>query len=179
MLRSVRSLISTIGFLPGNSCFDTQAPLACTLDGEELTEAFDPTSFPPLEYVELIIETDHPRAGDLEVILESPKLSSSLTFGTISLMADVHNSNQNYDGGDDAWVFTSARHWGELPLEKFDGNWKVKIRDKVTGATGTLKSFQLRFYGADVNPTAVDDSFSGLSSLSRTFDVLKKRSRGY
>ena len=90
-----------------------------------------------LEHVTVTADIGHPRRGDLEITLIAPT-------GTQSTLAEPHN-----DSGADypSWRFMSVRHWGESPL----GTWRLRIADRQSGNTGTLRSLKLELHGSDPN----------------------------
>ena len=104
-----------------------------------------------LEHVELVLNATHQNRGDLAITLVSPS-------GTRSVMAQARTQDigNNYTN----WVFTTTRNWGE----RSDGTWTVEIADLLTGTTGSLTDFQLRFYGTDlplslsINPGSIAEN---------------------
>ncbi len=89
-----------------------------------------------VEFVDIFFNTpDHPRLGDLEVILISPS-------GTRSILSERHNQTfevfRYYN-----WRFGSIRHLGESSK----GSWKLEVRDKRIGEVGTWKSWKMKIHG--------------------------------
>ncbi|MGE5655863.1 MAG: S8 family serine peptidase [Actinomycetota bacterium] len=88
-----------------------------------------------VEWVEVMFDADHPARGDLEIVLVSPD-------GTESILAEPHgDTSDNYD----KWVFSSVRHWGESS----QGDWTLKVRDRISGETGTWNNWKLNIYGTE------------------------------
>lgn len=89
-----------------------------------------------IEYVEIYFSaSNHPYAGDLEIILTGPG-------GTTSTLAETHACS-SICGYYNNWRFGSVRHLGEAA----DGNWTLTVRDKADIDTGTFQSWSLKFYG--------------------------------
>lgn len=151
-------------------CFDTAKNLDCTLDGNPLPAGYDSNSFPDIEWIEVVLETDHEFAGDLEVTLYAPDLNGQ-PGQFRSILATQHGSAENYDN----WVFTTARHWGE----KAKGQWRIEIRDRVTGMVGNFVSWQMNFYGSTVPPIALNDSATANSGILKLINVLNNDSGQY
>ena len=86
-----------------------------------------------LESVDVFVDIGHSFRGNLDIVLESPS-------GHQSWLAEEHNDDNN-DYAD--WMFGTVQHWGESSL----GNWTLKIRDTVSGDTGTLNSWEVIFHG--------------------------------
>ena len=94
-----------------------------------------PDSFANLEWVEVILDVDHPNPADLEIILTSPSGSDSVLAPADTALRDSYSS----------WKLTSARHWGEEP----GGEWQLTIRDRGSnGFSGTWNSWEMAVYGA-------------------------------
>ncbi len=92
-----------------------------------------------LEYVELVLNADHQRIGDLEVVLTSPS-------GTRSVLAESRTTDPGTSYSN--YSLTTVHNWDESS----DGVWTVTLTDKVTGSTGTFNSFELNFYGVQIAP---------------------------
>lgn len=87
-----------------------------------------------IEHVEVRVQIQHPAPQDLEIILTSPS-------GTQSVLANP--GGMLFYGDYSDWVFTSTRHWGESSA----GDWTLTVRDRASGTTGTLQSWQITVYG--------------------------------
>jgi len=102
---------------------DTSLPVLFTVD---VTETFI------LENVDLLFTANHPRRGDLKIVLQSP-------LGTQSVLAEVHpDMGASYN-----WRFGSNRCWGEIPA----GVWTLKVSDERAGYFGTVLGWTLNLYG--------------------------------
>jgi proprotein convertase subtilisin/kexin type 2 len=96
-----------------------------------------------VEFVELVVDSDHPEVGDLEIGLFSPT-------GTLSTVAVRHDCQDDKKavvpcgnplaGG---FRFGIAR----LMDEPADGTWKVTVVDHRKGGSGTLVKWSLKVYG--------------------------------
>lgn len=95
------------------------------------------TSFMRVEHVELILNVDHNRIGDLKIFLRS-------AAGTRSLF-----TKSRVDTKDDLvdYIFTTVRSWDEWA----DGDWTIHISDEEPGSTGTWIDYELRVHGNDGN----------------------------
>ena len=129
---------------------------------------FPDTALPPVEWVEVTLETEHPFAGDLEVTLIHTQPDGS--GQTRTEFAKQHNSAEPYTN----WKFVTPRYWGESPL----GNWNLQVKDVKTGDVGNWLSWQISFFtgmpldipGAAA-PVGTPDNFNALSGVFTTFDV--------
>ena len=102
-------------------------------DGSEVTVPININRQLDVEWVEVTLEAQHSRRGDLEVILTSPS-------GTESVLASPRDTD---DGRYSNWVFTSARNWGESSA----GTWLVSVRDAVTGEVGEIQNVRVDVFG--------------------------------
>lgn len=84
-----------------------------------------------VEFVELYVTIEHPRRGDLEVVLLSPA-------GTRSELASAHSdTGANYD----RWRFGSRAPFGESSV----GTWVLLVRDVIPNRiSGTIYEAELR-----------------------------------
>lgn len=95
-----------------------------------------PMTTPPgffLEHVEVTVDIEHERRGDLELVLISPS-------GVEARLAEFHNDN-NPDYAN--WTFMSVATWGESG----EGTWSLRVRDLQAGNTGALNRWQLSLHG--------------------------------
>jgi len=89
-----------------------------------------------IEFVEIILDTDHSFAGQLEVTLTAPS-------STQSILAETHPCAGSCGSLFGGWSYGSARHLGEAA----DGTWTLKVADQYSGNTGTFISWSIKFYG--------------------------------
>jgi subtilisin-like proprotein convertase family protein len=90
-----------------------------------------------IEFIDIVFDApEHPRLGDLEVLLISPA-------GTQSVLAEPHH--ELFDGAFryKNWRFGSMRHLEE----RSRGEWKLIVMDKAAGSTGNFNSWKLILYG--------------------------------
>ena len=109
---------------------------------------------------------------DLEIELVSPS-------GAVSRLAESFDTRSNelgvvpVRGG---FRFGSARHLGEDP----NGQWQLRVTDRVQGTGGTLRSWSLRVYGhqAVPGPPTLDAVTAGAGSLTVTWAAPDGAARG-
>jgi len=88
-----------------------------------------------IETVVVVLTIDHPRRGDLRIVLERG--------GVESLLAP--DSREDGDGYAD-WKYMTVRHWGESA--NGGGAWKLKVEDVRAGnGPGTFVSWTLQVHG--------------------------------
>lgn len=90
-----------------------------------------------LEHVTLQTDIRHNRVGDLEIFLTSPS-------GVTSRLAESRSDTSTNITG---WTFMTVRNWGELA----DGNWVVRVNDRVASQGGILDSLRLELLGTFTN----------------------------
>lgn len=94
-----------------------------------------------VEHVEVVLNTSHPRGGDLRVELSSPA-------GTESVLATPHSDRTtNYSN----WKFTSVAHWGEDP----GGTWSLNVSDPVALQPGSFIDWRLVVHGFTISTDLV------------------------
>ncbi|GEM_PF-1441464 len=105
-------------------------------------DTVDVTANISLEYVEIYFTATHTNRGQLNVTLISPS-------GTRSILAASRTVDDNAaaDPGYSRWRFTTARSWDESSA----GTWTIEVSDAVSGETGTFDSYELQFYGTNMD----------------------------
>ncbi|KAH8923027.1 hypothetical protein BT69DRAFT_1219557 [Atractiella rhizophila] len=94
------------------------------------------------EHVQVTVNIEHERRGNVEVILESP-------HGVKSVLAKSRRWDEDRDGFKD-WTFMTLKHWGENPV----GKWKLTVLHKnAKEAKGSFKDWQLMLWGQVMDPT--------------------------
>ncbi len=98
-----------------------------------------------LEHVQVRVDLDHANLGDLVITLISPD-------GTRSVLLDRPGVSTTDPDGDGAaslnFTFGSTHYWGE----QISGTWTLQVADaNMNGASGTLKNWELQFFGEDTN----------------------------
>lgn len=92
-----------------------------------------------IDFVEVTFTSDHPYAGDLEIVL-------TRTDGIDSRLAETHYCPPESPCGPgyaNGWRFGDMRHLDEPA----DGTWTLTVRDGLAGDKGTFQSWTLRIYG--------------------------------
>ncbi len=118
------------------------------------TFAVPAANFLRVEHAAVTVDITHPRRGQLAVDLISPS-------GTLCRLAPPREDNS----GGLAWTFTTPQFWGESST----GTWTVRVRDTVTGNTGTLNSASLTLYGTGLPGTPALTSASTLDAQTGFF----------
>ena len=96
-----------------------------------------------VEVVEIEVSVGHTRSADLEVTLQKSGGARDVLY-PLHTCIDPSNFNPAPCSDLDAFVFTSVRHLDEGA----DGQWTLTVKDRRTGVTGTLASWQLRLFGS-------------------------------
>ena len=87
-----------------------------------------------LESIDVIVDITHGARGELDIVLQSPS-------GHESWLAEEHTDN-NADYSN--WRFGTVQHWDESS----QGEWKLKVRDAVSGSnSGTVNSWEVILHG--------------------------------
>jgi len=87
-----------------------------------------------LESIDVIVDITHDARGELDIVLQSPS-------GHESWLAEEHTDN-NADYSN--WRFGTVQHWDESS----QGEWKLKVRDSVSGSnSGTVNSWEVILHG--------------------------------
>jgi len=94
-----------------------------------------------LEHVQVILDMDYTRRGNIYAELESP----SGTITPVMLERKYDTSTKGFSN----WPLMSVHTWGERP----NGVWKFRVADKTTsGASGSVKGAELVLYGTKQQP---------------------------
>ena len=87
-----------------------------------------------LESIDVVVDITHDARGELEIVLQAPG-------GHESWLAEEHTDN-NADYSN--WRFGTVQHWDESS----QGEWKLKVRDTVSGSnSGTVNSWEVILHG--------------------------------
>ena len=118
-------------------------------DQQSVTRTFTVTDTLEVEQVELVLDVNHQRLGDLVVTLTSPD-------GTSSTLLNRHGVSTTTLSGtgsmNDTLTLLSQHFRGELA----QGVWTVTISDARSGSVGTLESLGLKLYG---KPDSANDTY--------------------
>ena len=107
-----------------------------------------------VEQVTLNLTLTHPSRGELAIDLVSPA-------GTISHLFVPHgDTNQNIEHR-----FTSVFQWGESAR----GDWKLRIRDTVSGNAGQVSDYRLEIFGTRSEVVVPDLKLTALGASSEGF----------
>ena len=87
-----------------------------------------------VEWVELIFDSNHPYAGDYEVVLVSPSGTRTQLITPNELRSDYYK---------DGFRLSSAAYMGEQSL----GTWSVEVTDRLELDSGYVNSLELSIYG--------------------------------
>ena len=118
------------------------APGVAITDGGAISDTITLSAGLRIDHVEVTLNIDHNRVGDLVVKLQSPE-------GTESVIVNRpgKNPNSSSDLGstadDISFTFGSTNHWGETGV----GTWTLVVEDHTAGTAGTLIDWTLRLYG--------------------------------
>ncbi len=104
-----------------------------SLDGAALEFDFFGERKLRVESVEVTVNVEHARRGDLGFIIASPS-------GMVSVV-DPRSPDEGADFED--YTFTSVRHWGESSA----GKWTVKVVDAKSGVSGRAGAITVRLHG--------------------------------
>lgn len=128
--------------------------------GAFVTSTFDVTDSISVESVDVIFNATHLSRGQLYVELVSPSGMTSV------LMHGRPDTGDNYTN----WRLNSVAHWDEQSA----GTWTLRVRDLISGTTGTLGSWQLLIHGTssvDTNITVQPKSMDVLNDEMATVSV--------
>ncbi|MBJ7538893.1 S8 family serine peptidase, partial [Marinomonas transparens] len=117
--------------------------LAIPDDGNELSSTITVTDSIQLESIEVTFDLQHAQMGDVEIVLISPDGTESILVNRPGVAPSGETAGRGQGEFEGTWTTSSTHHWGEDSA----GDWTLVLRDKVTGETGTLESWELRLYG--------------------------------
>ena len=120
-----------------------------SLDVRGYSESFDYSDFNSLDKsndnrVQAWLENEHPRRGDIQVLLTSPQQTSSV------LLPFRRHDFVNADGYS-AWAFMSVRHWGENPL----GQWTLGVIFNSSEGFTEVSGIKMDLFGTSEVPESV------------------------
>lgn len=133
------SLAETWTPVPEETSVELQTTVGAAIPDNDISgisNAINITDDLTVEFVDVYFDApDHTRLGDLEVVLISPS-------GTRSVLSERHNQTFEVFRYKN-WRFGSIRHLGE-PSK---GDWRLEVKDKRAGETGTWKGWGLKIHG--------------------------------
>lgn len=118
--------------------------------GNAVEQEFDFSALDSLrvEHVEVTVDIPHQYRGDLEIQLVSPTGVVSLLAATTAFDNGWNPATNKPGLGYQPWTFSSVRHWGEGSR----GVWKLRVRDRLRGDTGTWESATVKLHGIPSEP---------------------------
>jgi subtilisin family serine protease len=130
---------ATAASTAGGAIGGATAPLVSTI-------ALTGSGIAKLEFVDVVVDSDHPETGALEITLTSPA-------GTVSTLSKARQCMDLSDANNPKPVscgksLAGGFRFGVVRLmdEAADGNWKLSINDQAGGA-GKLSSWSIKVYG--------------------------------
>ena len=102
------------------------------------------TSVGFIEFVEVDLSLDHDSFRDLDIELVSPSGSVSKLVGYF----DTYEHFEEHVPLHETLRFGSARHLGEDP----NGEWKLRVADRIPDMAGSLASWNITVYGHESTP---------------------------
>ncbi|KAJ7358828.1 hypothetical protein OS493_020663 [Desmophyllum pertusum] len=122
----------------------------------EFSVTFSSCEIKFLEHVQVMVNLDFNRRGDLYLEVEAPSGTKS------PLTHQRRNDNFTPYKNLTNWVIATLFHWGENP----DGQWKLRIEnlDPNFQTNGTLYSWSLILYGTTVDPLSNNPHVPTLST---------------
>ncbi|MDX1953831.1 MAG: S8 family serine peptidase [Verrucomicrobiota bacterium] len=141
-----------------SNLIESGASLTVQLRTDAASYAFNITETLLTEHVGVRIRTEHPRRGDLRVVLISPT-------GTKSVLQAINTDNA---AGPTNWTYYSTHHF----YESSAGEWKVLVSDQIFNNQGSVKGVDLLIQGVPITDTdhdGLDDTWE----LTYFGDLLK------
>ena len=102
-----------------------------------------------VEYVHVDIDIDHDSFRDLHIELTSPSGVVSVLSPSLEGFGYAYALGESWSG---QFNFGSAKHLGENGA----GEWTLRITDRISADTGTLKSWSITVYGHGDGPGFLD-----------------------
>lgn len=109
--------------------------------GVGLTLPISGSGIEHIEFVEVVLRSDHPFPPDLQVVLIAPIAGVEAPF--VSVLARPHDTIRPSPQRLEDWRFGSARHLGQPA----DGVWRLFVADHAAGDQGRIEAVQLIFRG--------------------------------
>lgn len=118
----------------------SQSPQTAIRDNGAIASEISLRGAVDIEHVEVLVDIEHDRISDLELVLRSPNGTESVLMNRPGV---TPFNARGVAQQDLKFTFSSTQFWGESSA----GNWTLVVRDKVSQNEGTLKSWELRAYG--------------------------------
>lgn len=137
---------STLKIYPSNS-YQSLSPSLAIPDfdstGVSSTNTVSGSNINHIEFIEVIFTATHPEPGQIEVVLQKDGKTSS----TLAKYHFCYSSGSSYYritcSAYSSWVFGTSQFLGESA----DGTYKLTVKDKESGITGTFDSWGIKIYG--------------------------------
>ena len=100
-----------------------------------------------VENVEISVDIDHGRIGDLIVTLISPDGTRSRLVNRPGKAPGSDDSDVGLEQENLIFTLNSTNNWGE----QSNGLWRLEIQDALAGQTGILNSWSINIYGSSVD----------------------------
>lgn len=113
--------------------------------GATLTRTITCSHHMDLEHVMIDFQSNHPYWNDLEITLTSPSGTANKLTESVQ---GFPMPGQNYAPAGGSWQFMTVRCWDEDAA----GTWTLSVKDLSPGASGSLSSWRLSFYGTNSTP---------------------------
>ena len=125
--------------------------MTMSLDVRGYTESFGYSDYSSLDktdsdQVNAWLESEHPRRGDVQVVLTSPQQTRSV------LLPFRRRDFINTEGYSD-WPFMSVHHWGEAP----QGQWTLAVHFNSSEGFVEVSGVSIELFGTMETPEAVRD----------------------
>lgn len=156
LLRTARRdqpLVITFDVNSNNSNIDYLEHVVVTLsaDVRDYSETFDISDYNSLdksdsERVNAWLEREHPRRGDIEITLTSPRRTTS------TLLPFRRHDFVNLEGYS-SWPFMSVHYWGENPF----GQWTLTVTFNSLEGSVEVNGVKMDLFGTGEVPEAVSD----------------------
>lgn len=118
----------------------TRSPNLAIVDNAEATNQITLNQNLTIDRVEVGVNINHTRIGQLELVLVSPSGTESVLMARPGVAAD--NPSVSFQSNL-RFTFSSTQFWGEDAA----GAWTLRVRDRVSGNEGILNNWTLRAYG--------------------------------
>lgn len=153
----------------------SSGPLGLALTGgASLSNALPMEAGLNVEHVEIDLDANVGRLGDLSVTLVSPDGTRSVLLDRAGKVPQGSPGASDSDVGNTRsgafkYSFMSTHDWGERSA----GNWTLEVSDAANGEPATLNSWALRLYGSK---TSADDTYFYTDEYSQALS--KQANRG-
>ncbi len=138
----------------------SSAPNVAIPDGSgSVSDTIHVTQDMKINSVQVDLQIDHTKIGDLEVVLTSPDGTQAVLVNRPGGSGNTAN-NINFE-------LTANNFWGEHPT----GDWTITVYDKATGDVGTLKSWSLILNGDAVtndNTYVYNNDYATVADAARS-----------